>query len=162
MPSPSTNQLPAPPDPGRGTTLDELAACLRSLKAWGGNPSYEAITSRVNAGRRAAEHVGKTTVVDCFRDGRRRLDTELVVDVVRALHPDPGYATQWRQALSVLGGAARGAQVRVRDSLPPGLAQFTGRAAELGRLRAAVQRGRASGDALVISALAGMAGVGKT
>jgi tetratricopeptide (TPR) repeat protein len=166
-PLPPPSQLPVPPDPGQSGTLDDLAACLRQLKAWAGNPSYESITGRINGGRPAAEQAGKTTVVDCFRDGRRRLDTELVVDVVRALHPDPGYLAQWRQVLGLVGGESRAhgraaAQVRVRDSLPPDLPRFTGRTAELNRLRDAVRDGRASGDAFVISALAGMAGVGKT
>jgi hypothetical protein len=78
------------PDPGRATTLDELADCLRALKVAVGNPSYEAIAGRVNRDLPVAERVGKTTVVDCFRQGRRRVNPELTVAVVRALHPDVG------------------------------------------------------------------------
>jgi hypothetical protein len=37
-------------------------------------------------------------VVDGFRAGRRRLNTDLVLAVVAALHPDEGYVAQWRQA----------------------------------------------------------------
>ena len=37
------------PDPGRARTLDELIEGLRSLKVWAGDPSYEWITSEVNA-----------------------------------------------------------------------------------------------------------------
>ncbi|MEU8820436.1 tetratricopeptide repeat protein [Actinoplanes sp. NPDC048796] len=144
------------PDPGQATTLDEFAAALRLLKAWAGNPSYETITGRVNAGRPAARTVGKTTVVDCFRPGRRRLDDELVVAVVEALHGDAGYVTQWRHALRVISGESRAAaQVRVQDTLPDDLPGFTGRAAEADRLAAAVR----DGSAVMIS---GMAGVGKT
>ncbi|MFI5936662.1 ATP-binding protein [Actinoplanes sp. NPDC051494] len=148
-----------PPDPGRETTLDGLAACLRELKQWAGNPSYETITGRVNAARAATDQVGKTTVVDCFRAGRRRMDGELVAAVVTSLHPDDGYVFQWRQALRVAGGEIRAAaQVRVRGELPPDLPGFTGREAELARIGQAV-----SGDGTaVISALEGMAGVGKT
>jgi tetratricopeptide (TPR) repeat protein len=67
--------------------------------------------------------------------------------------------SQWRQALRVVGGEiAAVAQVRVQDTLPRDLAGFTGRIAELDRLR----RARQTGDAVVISAIEGMAGVGKT
>ncbi|MEO6090579.1 MAG: hypothetical protein ABIQ18_46510 [Umezawaea sp.] len=96
--------------------------------------------------------------MDCFRPGRRRLNADLVVAVVRALHPDVGYVAQWRQALRVIGGQTQAAaQVRVQDRLPQDLAGFTGRTAELGRLRRASRHGT-----VAISAIAGMAGVGKT
>jgi hypothetical protein len=38
-----------PPDPGPARTVDDLVDRLRALKVWAGNPSYEAIKSRVNA-----------------------------------------------------------------------------------------------------------------
>jgi tetratricopeptide (TPR) repeat protein len=156
---PDKSQFAALPDPGPATTLDGLAETLRLLKAWAGNPSFETITGRVNAQRPAAEQVGKTTVVDCFRPGRRRVDAELVVAVVEALHPDLGYVTQWRQALRVISGETQAAsQVRVQDGLPQDLPDFTGREAALDRLSALAKEN----SAVVISALAGMAGVGKT
>ena len=135
----------APPDPGQAGTLDDLVERLRLLKVWAGDPSYETIKDRVNAawtaaGRPAGELAGKTTVVDCFQPGRRRLNTDLVIAVVQALHPDVGYVAQWRQALRVIGGETQAAaQVRVQDRLPPDLAGFTGRTAELDRLRAALR-----------------------
>jgi tetratricopeptide (TPR) repeat protein len=156
------------PDPGRAGNLDDLVERLRLLKVWAGDPSYEQITGRVNAawraaGRPAGELVGKTTVVSCFRTGRRRVNEDLVVAVVAALHPDVGYVAQWRQALRVIGGqTTAAAYVRVQDTLPPELAGFTGRTAELDRLRQALHRGTVNGGAVVISAIAGMAGVGKT
>ncbi|WP_327003630.1 NB-ARC domain-containing protein [Dactylosporangium sp. NBC_01737] len=158
---PSTPAFSAPPDPGRATTLDDLARCLRALKVWAGDVSYETIAARVNAawtaaGRPPGELTRRTTVADCFRPGRRRLNPDLVAAVVAALHPDPGYGAQWQQALRVVGGeTAAAAQVRVQDSLPQPLAEFTGRTAVLDRLRAAA----ADGGTFVI---AGMAGVGKT
>ncbi|XVV08391.1 ATP-binding protein [Actinoplanes sp. CA-131856] len=153
---PAADRFAMLPDPGQATTLDEFAAALRLLKAWAGNPSYETITGRVNAGRPAARAVGKTTVVDCFRSGRRRLDDELVVAVVEALHSDLGYVTQWRHALRVISGESRAAaQVRVQDALPDDLPGFTGREDEAARVAAAVR----DGPAVMIS---GMAGAGKT
>ncbi|GAA3210053.1 ATP-binding protein [Dactylosporangium siamense] len=153
----------APPDPGAAGTVGELVERLRQLKVWAGDPSFERIKDRVDAawtaaGRPPGELPGKTTIVDCFRSGRRRLNADLVVTVVAALHPDPGYTAQWRQALQVVGGQAlAAAQVRVWDTLPPDLAAFTGRDAELDLLRAAVREGAAR--PVVIT---GMAGVGKT
>jgi tetratricopeptide (TPR) repeat protein len=156
------------PDPGRASTLDELTAALRLLKVWAGNPSYAMIKERINAawkaaGRPGGELTGKSTVVDCFTTGRRRLNTDLVLAVVQALHPDVGYVAQWRQALRVISGeTSAAAQVRVQDRLPPDLAGFTGRTAELDRLRQALRNGSVNGGAVVISAIAGMAGIGKT
>ncbi|MBF9128866.1 hypothetical protein I0C86_07695, partial [Plantactinospora sp. S1510] len=156
------------PDPSRARTLDELVAGLRSLKVWAGNPSYEWITSQVNnawraAGRPASELTKRPTVVDCFKPGRRRLNTDLVTAVVQALHPDEGYVHQWRQALRVVGGEAQAATVvRVQDRLPPDLAGFTGRATELDQLRHALSQGQRNNGTMAISAIEGMAGVGKT
>jgi tetratricopeptide (TPR) repeat protein len=157
-----------PPDPGQAGTLDDLVHRLRLLKVWAGDPSYASIKDRVNAewaaaGRPAAELARKTTVVDCFRTGRRRLNTDLVLAVVHALHPEVGYVSQWRQALRVIGGETRAAaQVRVQDSLPRDLARFTGRGDELDQLRQFLRTSRRHGGAVVISAIEGMAGVGKT
>jgi tetratricopeptide (TPR) repeat protein len=164
----AVNTFAAAPDPGQAGTLDELAERLRRLKVWAGDPSFECVKDRINAawtamGRPAGELVGKTTVVDCFRTGRRRMNAELVVAVVQALHPDAGYVAQWRQALRVVGGETQAAaQVRVQDRLPQNLVGFTGRTAELGQLRRALNRGYHDGAAVVVAAIEGMAGVGKT
>jgi len=164
----TAHPLAMPPDPGQAVTLEELVEQLRSLKVWAGDPAYETIKDRINvawraAGRPASELARKTTVVDCFRRGRRRLNAELAVAVVEALHPDVGYVAQWRQALRVVSGETQAAsQVRVLDRLPQDLAEFTGRGAELDRLRRALHGAQDAGEAVVISAIEGMAGVGKT
>jgi tetratricopeptide (TPR) repeat protein len=138
-----------------------LVECLRALKLWAGDPSYDTITRRVNArweaaGRPADELARRGTVVDCFKTGRRRINADLVVAVVEALHDDPGYLAHWQQALRVsLGETAAAAQVRVLDRLPDDLATFTGRQAELERLQRL-------GAGPVVCVLAGMAGIGKT
>jgi hypothetical protein len=156
------------PDPGRARTLDDLTDMLRSLKVWAGDPSYESITTQVNtawaaAGRPASELTKRPTVVDCFKPGRRRLNTDLVIAIVQSLHPDVGYVSQWRQALRVIAGETRAAaQVRVQDTLPQELAGFTGRTGELDRLCRTLHRGQCEGGEVVISAISGMAGVGKT
>jgi tetratricopeptide (TPR) repeat protein len=153
------------PDPGEARSLDDLITRLRLLKIWGGNPSYKTIGDRVNAGwaaagRPSAELAKKTTVVDCFRLGRRRVNADLVVEVVRALHADEGYVAQWRQALRVISAETEAAtQVRAQDALPEDLPEFTGRAAELDRLAALADR---DGTTAGIAVVEGMAGVGKT
>jgi len=178
MPSPrrqgsnSDDAFVAPPDPTGADTLDDLIDRLRMLKTWAGDPSYETIMKRVNSawtrqGRPAGSLPGKTTVVDCFRAGRRRINTDLVIAVVQALHPDVGYVSQWRQALQVVGGKAQAAgQVRVQDELPADLAVFTGRTRELEQLRVALEparRASATGEDLgMVCVIAGMAGVGKS
>ncbi|MGX6600985.1 tetratricopeptide repeat protein [Micromonosporaceae bacterium Da 78-11] len=155
-------QSPEPPDPGPARSLDELVGQLRALKLWAGDPSYETITRRVNArwqdaGRPADELARRGTVVDCFKTGRSRINGDLVVAVVEALHDETGYLAHWRQALRVtLAENAAAAQVRVLDRLPDDIVTFTGRVAETRRLR------RLSGPGPVIGVLAGMAGVGKT
>ncbi|MCO8269057.1 tetratricopeptide repeat protein [Actinoplanes sp. TRM 88003] len=152
------------PDPAQAGSSDELVERLRLLKAWAGDPSYEMIKDRVNAawtaaGRPPSELARRSTVANVFAPGRRRFNPDLVIAVVEALHPEVGYVNQWAQALRVVGGEADPvAQVRVWDSLPPDLDAFTGRAEELDRLRTAMR----AGDAVVISAIEGMAGVGKT
>ncbi|GAA1523823.1 NB-ARC domain-containing protein [Kribbella lupini] len=151
----------SPPDPGEASTLAELVERLRVLKVWAGDPSYDVITTRINAawqadGRPAGELARRTTVADCFRQGRRRVNTELVAAIVRALHPDPGAMAHWRQALRVITGEVEAAaQVRVQDELPGQLAEFTGRTAELDRLAKLL-----TGPEPV--AIVGMAGVGKS
>nr|MDT0656933.1 tetratricopeptide repeat protein [Micromonospora sp. DSM 115978] len=163
MVAPTPPDSSDPPDPGTARSLDELVACLRSLKVWAGDPSYDTITRRVNArwaaaGRPESEFARRGTVVDCFRSGRRRINPDLVVAVVRALRDETGYVAHWRQALRVsLAEAHAAGQVRVLDRLPDDLASFTGRAAELDVLRkAAADPGGAT------CVLTGMAGVGKT
>ncbi|BEL04459.1 tetratricopeptide repeat protein [Actinoplanes sichuanensis] len=152
------------PDPGQANSVADLVERLRLLKVWAGDPSYKTIKDRVNkawtaAGRPASELTRRSTVAYCFRSGRRRLDTNLVLAVIQALHPDTGYVTQWRQALRVVGGEIEAvSRVRVQASLPPDLAGFTGRTRELDRLGHAAQ----NGQTVVISAIEGMAGVGKT
>ncbi|GIE29747.1 hypothetical protein Ait01nite_027920 [Actinoplanes italicus] len=151
------------PDPGTATGLDDLIERLRLLKVWAGNPSNGSITDRVNAaweraGRPPGDRVARNTVTDCFRTDRRRPNTELVTAIVRALHPDEGYVTQWRQALRVVTGRAEAAaQVRVQDRLPDDLAGFTGRSDETATMLTSLTRPGAGPCAVV-----GMAGIGKT
>ena len=162
------DRFAALPDPAGAGGVDDLIERLRLLKVWAGDPSYETIKSRVNAawtaeGRPAGELTIRSTVANYFQPGRRRLNTDLVLAVVKALHPDTGYVTQWRQALRVIAGETEAvSQVRVQDKLPQDLVGFTGRGDELDLLGDALRRATRAGQAVVISAIEGMAGVGKT
>jgi tetratricopeptide (TPR) repeat protein len=153
-----------PPDPGHARTLAELIAQLRLLKAWAGGPSYAQIAEGVNrlwtaAGRPPAERTARTTVADCFKTGRARPNTDLVLAVVEVLHPDPGYVAHWQDMLRVVRSRAEAATfVQAQLGLPEAIPHFTGRQAELARLCAVL--GDAAGGRA--SAIAGMAGVGKT
>ena len=76
---------------------------------------------------------------------------ELVVDIVAALLKDRARIAEWRQACQVVEGRASDASiVSVVAALPDDLETFTGRRAELSRLRRAVGE---SGGTVVISAL---------
>ncbi|GIJ79923.1 Tetratricopeptide repeat-containing protein [Micromonospora phaseoli] len=160
-----------PPDPGSAHSLDELVGVLRALKLWAGDPSYETITRRVNEQwrtdhRPAAELARRGTVVDCFKTGRRRINADLVLAVVQALHGETGYLAHWRQALRVsLAETTAAAQVRVLDRLPDDVAAFTGRQFEVDHLRQAGGSTVGTDPATrgpVVCVLAGMAGIGKT
>ena len=155
-----------PPDPAGVGTFDELSARLRLLREWAGNPSYATIRWRIAATRAARglpkseQEPGRTTVYDCFQPGRRRLDVELVADVVRVLLGDEARVGQWRQACQVvLGRAALATIVTASGTLPGDLTEFTGRNDELDRVVGLAGREGAGRPIYVIT---GMPGVGKT
>ena len=157
-----------PPDPAGVSTFDELSARLRQLREWAGNPSYATIRRRVVAARAARglpkseQEPGRTTVYECFQPGRRRLDVELVADIVHVLLGDEARIGQWRQACQVvLGRASRASIVTAAGVLPGDLAEFTGRNDELNRVVGLADRDNASAGAL-ICVIKGMPGVGKT
>lgn len=89
--------------PGTGDvrTLDDLARGLRALREEAGSPSYADIARGVARVRQArgmpedAARPGRTTVYDVFRDGRRRVDADLVVDIVRALGAGEEQVARW-------------------------------------------------------------------
>jgi tetratricopeptide (TPR) repeat protein len=147
--------------------LDDVVVRLRRLKVWAGNPSYGAVTDRINAawlaiGRPASDLARKSTVADCFRPGRRRINVDLVIAIVQALHGGAGYLEQWRQVLRVaLAEPPASAQVRVQHTLPEPVPGFAARDSELATLRRLL-RPNAEGGAAVVAAIEGMAGVGKT
>lgn len=149
-------------DPARVRTLDDLVHALRRLRAGADDPSYSEIVRRI-AEMRARRGIpasectpGRITVYDCFRTGRRRLDAELLADVVQALGADPA---PWRLALRrTLAGPALSATAGPRTAAPCTAAdgwpaECPGRERELAWL---------AGASYGVAVVTGMPGVGKT
>ncbi|MBY8885768.1 tetratricopeptide repeat protein [Streptomyces sp. PTM05] len=158
-------QRGAMPDPGGAADLAEFIGLLGELRAWAGMPSYRALAKKAGTVMRPPRVVSPFTVVDVFKPGRRRLDVDLVMAIVRALGADEPTVGLWRAAcLTAHGLAKTGGPAGVLCQLPTDLATFTGRREELAHLLAAATRPCDGGGArtVVVSAIEGMAGVGKT
>jgi tetratricopeptide (TPR) repeat protein len=164
----STNGQGAdPPGPHGVRTFEELSARLRSLRDWAGMPLRE-VHRRVKSLRQsrgvAEAPSSYNTVYRLFNAGKRsRVDVELLVDVARVLLNDVARATEWRQAHRAIVGRLREAGiVRVSNTLPDDLPEFTGRRADIKRLLEVIDANKHNRKAVVVSAIEGMPGVGKT
>lgn len=122
-------------------TFAEIAEGLRDLRAHGGQPSFTEIARRITRDRTArglppAEaQIARVTVYDCFRPDRKRLDTDLVLDLVRALGGDRSEVQRWAGALQAVHQRASAASVvTVTDQIPDDGSTFVGRAPELDTL----------------------------
>jgi energy-coupling factor transport system substrate-specific component len=80
---------------------DEIVEDLRALREAAGSPSFGELVVRISRQRvdrgmsPAQARVGRTTVYDVFRTGRRFLDPDLVGEVVTALGVSPDEVTIW-------------------------------------------------------------------
>ncbi len=151
--------LTLPPEPGQVACLDDLARALGGLRTWAGNPSYAALTdaiSALRAERGDASRPGKVTVYDCFREGRKRLDAQLYVDLIEVLGVPRRAQPLWQQAYRAALGQPNEAMLAGGASvqLPPPRTRLIGRERELDQLAAC---GPGS-----ISLIVGLAGAGKT
>lgn len=149
----------------RRLTLADVAEQLRELRALAGSPSYAEIARRIGH-RRGAEGrppapPARATVYDCFRTDRRRLDVELVVEIVRALGGDDAEDTRFRHMCAAAQRHADAASVvTIRTSLDgPGPAPFVGRRAELTAIQAVLGAPGTGPRGVWIE---GMPGAGKT
>ncbi|MFE0463914.1 ATP-binding protein [Kitasatospora sp. NPDC058965] len=153
------------PEPGKAADVAEFVGLLGELRAWAGMPSYRVLAKQVGLLLQPVRAVPPSTLVDVFKSRRRRLDLDLVLAIVRALGLDESGTAQWREACIRVHRPSRTLDpVGVFGQLPADLPTFTGRREELGRLfEAATQRRDGVGaNTVVISAIEGMAGVGKT
>ncbi|MGC0418200.1 ATP-binding protein [Embleya sp. AB8] len=151
------------PDPDRATDLAGFIALLGELRAWAGQPSYRTLAKRVGPLMRPPQVVSASTVIDAFKSGRRRLDMDLVVAIVRALGVDEPGVVGWRRACVAVHAAAKSTgPIGVFRQLPADPAGFVGRDEELARLEATITAPGAAASTVVISAIDGMGGVGKS
>ncbi|MAM53841.1 ECF transporter S component [uncultured Microbacterium sp.] len=99
--------------------FDAIAADLQRLRIESGDVSYADIAARI-ARRREAEgaspagaRIARSTVYDVFRPGRRRINADLVAEIVLALGGDEQSARDWRRrclAVRTDRGAVVGAE----------------------------------------------------
>ncbi|WP_025158286.1 tetratricopeptide repeat protein [Leifsonia aquatica] len=121
---PRTDPAPAADRPGVPddvVSFEGFARALGALRVTAGPPSYDEIARRIGRSRAEAGRGGppaKVTVYDCFRPDRRRLDVDLVHDIVLALTDDAHRADGWRHLAQTLNGARAGGHVVV-TALPP-------------------------------------------
>ncbi|GAA1504170.1 tetratricopeptide repeat protein [Nocardioides humi] len=134
-----------------------IAAALGELRARAGSPSYQQIALRISAARQrrglapGETAVSRSTVYDCFRPGRSRLNAPLVLEIAAALDADEGTLGRWREALVERQRAGTSLVVRVDEGLPdPPLL--------IGRDDLVDQLAGGTGNVVV----SGMPGVGKT
>ncbi|MFJ8912958.1 tetratricopeptide repeat protein [Amycolatopsis sp. NPDC102389] len=150
----------AQPEPLGAGSFDELAARLNALRSCSG-VSYRELHRRVVRGRRAAGNPDLpvfNTVYRCLRPGRRRVDADLIADIVRALVADETVVARWRQVCQVIAGlTADSSWVTVAGELPADSAEFVGRHAELAAITGSGDERRPP-----VVVIDGMAGVGKT
>lgn len=158
------------PEPAAGVA--GYIAALRSLKIWAGNPTFQALAR--------SSKVPRSTLADALDAGRRTLPRLEVVTAFAAACGLPHdqvlqWHRVWRQvqqsaipsepALAaadvVTAAAATTADQAGRNFLPGDVADFTGRGEETEALLDAVTSGTLS-RVVTISALDGMAGIGKT
>lgn len=125
-----------------GESYDDFANALQRFRIDAGAPSYTELAHRITQNREsrgislAAARVARSSVYDVFRLGRKRVNPELVEEIVRALTRDERHVALWRQrALAILTESVKPAGYRHErhsraDLLHPGqrslLALFTG------------------------------------
>jgi hypothetical protein len=86
--------------------MAEFITMLGELAAGAGMPSYRELAKRVGPLLKPPQVVAKTTISDLLKPGRRRLNLDLVVAVVRALGEDERTVDRWRQACIRVHGAS--------------------------------------------------------
>jgi tetratricopeptide (TPR) repeat protein len=151
------------PDPAQARDLSEFIAVLAELRQWAGGPSFRVLAKRVGPLLRPPQVIAHTTVSAVFQPHRRRLDIDLVTAVVRALGVDEPEVMRWRKAcVQAHVKVKTGGPVGAFRQLPADVATFTGRDAELKHLLDIAADAAHGATTVVISAIDGMAGIGKT
>ncbi|MCL8025744.1 ECF transporter S component [Nocardioides bruguierae] len=100
---------------------DEVAEGLADLRRRQGDPSFAEIARQVSLTRQAggetqaSSRIARSTVFDCFKTGRTRMNLPLVREIADALGAEPGLVDAW-----VAAGLeqARGAVAPRKDASP--------------------------------------------
>lgn len=88
--------------PAKTSRFDPITEDLRHLRAQHDCISYSAIAMRIAAARQgrgipeSAARVARSTVYDCFKPGRRRINPDLVAEIVIAMGENAQTADAWR------------------------------------------------------------------
>jgi tetratricopeptide (TPR) repeat protein len=152
----------SPPDPRSARTVEQLLHQLRLTRLWAGMPTYQEIARRIDRRRahggvvdESAGRMARSTVADCFgRSQRRRIDYDLLFDILRAMGLAGHQLEAWREAWQTVFAPTDPADtVAVELDLPADTPYFSGRVDQVRDLLAAT-----SGRVVI----EGMAGVGKT
>lgn len=139
-------------------TWDDAARWLRERRTAAANPAYAELARRVRDLRvtrdgAAAAAPGRMTVYDCFRDGRRRMDLSLLVDLATVLGTEADELVRWERACFSVQNRLDAARIVSVSEQHPRTPHFVGRDQHL----AAVQQ-----DPRHLWLITGMPGVGKT
>ncbi|MEQ4304093.1 tetratricopeptide repeat protein [Plantactinospora sp. B6F1] len=133
---------------GEADPLDEAAHAQLILALAGSGQQAEALRVFEALRRRLADELGADPGPELAAAHRRVLRQEL---------PEPAGT-----GIAETGIVETGIAVSAHRQLPPDIADFTGREAELAILSSALPSAGDTGSTVVISAIEGMAGVGKT
>jgi len=148
------------PDPENAADLAEFIELLDQLRMWAGGPSTRSLAKQAGPLMRPPRVLSHSTVAEVFQTWRRRLDLDLVTAIVRVLGADEADVDRWRAVyLRVHRDTKSGGQTGVLRQLPVDLATFIGREKELAFL---IDAATEDSQTVVISAVEGMAGIGKT
>lgn len=157
------------PDPDGAVVLADFIERMRLLREHAGSPSFRILAKRVGPLLKPPQDVTHSTVSDVFDPTRRRLNLELVAAIVQALGVPESQVPRWRAACVAAHATRRPAGTAgVFRQLPAELATFTGRREELAALLALADAADPAEDGtdtprtVVVSAIEGMGGVGKT
>lgn len=138
------------------TSWDDVAAWLREERSRAGSPVYAELArgvERVRAERGEPSRPPRSTVFDCFKAGRRRMDVGLLTDLARAMGVEDDRLEAFRRACTSVQDRTEAARVVTVSDRVAATTPFVGRDAELSLLAAAPEQ---------VWVISGMPGVGKT